>query len=151
MGLRHQNVSASCHSSIFKIYAKIMNILHQWIFLGLYTVMITSSNGICEFPAQRPVTRSFHVFFDLRLNKQLSKQSWGWWFETQSRPLWLHCNGSYLLRCIKMYPHARGYLITVGKANYYIHIKNFIWGGPTNSFRLSNNTLWRQRFWSSSV
>ena len=30
--------------------------------------------------AQRPVTRSFAVFFDLRLNKRLSKQSWGWWF-----------------------------------------------------------------------
>ena len=28
-----------------------------------------------EFPAQRPVTRSFCVFFDLRLNKRLSKQS----------------------------------------------------------------------------
>ena len=38
-----------------------------------------------EFPAQRPVTQSFEVFFDLRLNKQLSKQSWGWWFETPSR------------------------------------------------------------------
>ena len=45
-----------------------------------------------EFPAQRPVTRSFDVFFDLRLNKRLSKQSWGWWFETLSRPLWRHCN-----------------------------------------------------------
>ena len=31
-----------------------------------------------EFPAQRPVTQSFDVFFDLRLNKWLSKQSWGW-------------------------------------------------------------------------
>ena len=41
-----------------------------------------------EFPAQRPVTRSF----DLRLNKRLSKQSWGWWFETLSRPLWRHRN-----------------------------------------------------------
>ena len=29
-----------------------------------------------EFPSQRPVTRSF-VFFDLRLNKRLSKQSGG--------------------------------------------------------------------------
>ena len=46
-----------------------------------------------EFPAQRPVTRSFDVFFDLRLNKRLSKQSWGWWFETLSRPLWRHCSG----------------------------------------------------------
>ena len=67
--------------------------------------MMTSSNGnilrllgICagnspvtgEFPAQRPMTRSFDVFFDLPLNKQLSKQSWGWWFETPSRPSWRH-------------------------------------------------------------
>ena len=43
-----------------------------------------------EFPAQRPVTRSFDVFFDLCLNKRLSKQSWGWWFETPSRQLWRH-------------------------------------------------------------
>ena len=69
--------------------------------------MMTSSNGnifrvtvhLCgeftgpgEFPTQRPVTRSFDVFFDLSLNKRLSKQSRGWWFQTQSRPLWRHCN-----------------------------------------------------------
>ena len=46
-----------------------------------------------EFPAQRPVTQSFGVIFDLRLNTRLSKQPWGWWFETLSRPLWRHCNG----------------------------------------------------------
>ena len=45
-----------------------------------------------EFPSQRPVTRSFDVFFDLRLNKRLSKQSWGWWFGTLLCPLWRHCN-----------------------------------------------------------
>ena len=45
-----------------------------------------------EFPSQRPVTRSFDVFFDLRPNKQLSKRSWGWWFEMLSRPFWRHCN-----------------------------------------------------------
>ena len=28
------------------------------------------------------------------LNKRLSKQSWGWLFETLSRPLWRHCNGT---------------------------------------------------------
>ena len=59
--------------------------------------MMTSSNGnifrvtgpLCgeftgpgEFPAQKPVTRSFDVFFDLRPNERLSKQPWGWWFET---------------------------------------------------------------------
>ena len=45
-----------------------------------------------EFPTQRPVTQSFDVFFDMHLNKQLSKQSWGWWFETTSHSLWRHCN-----------------------------------------------------------
>ena len=48
--------------------------------------------GPDEFPAQRPVTRSFYVFFDLRLNKRLSKQSWGWWSETPSSSLWRHRN-----------------------------------------------------------
>ena len=69
--------------------------------------MMTSSNGnifrvtgpLCgeftgpgEFPAQRPVTRSFDVFFHLRLNKRLSKQPWGWWFETPGLSLWRHRN-----------------------------------------------------------
>ena len=48
-----------------------------------------------EFPTQRPVTRSFDVFSDLHLNKWLSKQSWGWWFETLSCPLWRHYNGTW--------------------------------------------------------
>ena len=39
-----------------------------------------------EFPSQRQETRSYDVFFDLRLNERLSKQSWGWWFETLSSP-----------------------------------------------------------------
>ena len=47
-----------------------------------------------EFPAQRQVTRNFDVFFDLRLNKRLSKLSQGWWFETPSQSLWRHCNRS---------------------------------------------------------
>ena len=47
-----------------------------------------------EFPTQRPVTRSFDVFFDRRPNKRLSKQTWGWWFETLSCSLWRHCNAS---------------------------------------------------------
>ena len=44
-----------------------------------------------EFPDERPVTRSFDVFY-LRLNKRLSKQWPGWWSETPSRSLWRHCN-----------------------------------------------------------
>ena len=48
--------------------------------------------GPGEFPAQRPVTRSFDVFFDLHPNKRLSKQWWGWWFEAPSWSLWRQSN-----------------------------------------------------------
>ena len=62
------------------------------IFSALLAFCVGNSPVIGKFPSQRPVTRSFEVFFDLRLNKQLSKQSWSWWFETQSRSLWRHYN-----------------------------------------------------------
>ena len=66
---------------------------HQMVaFSGLLALCTGNSLVTSEFPAQRPVTRSFDVFFDLRLNKRLNKHSWGWWFETPSRPLWRHCN-----------------------------------------------------------
>ena len=70
--------------------------------------MMTSSNEIIfrvtghlfgeftvtgEFLTQRPLTRSFDVFFDLRLTKRLSKQWWGWGFETPPWPLWRRRNG----------------------------------------------------------
>ena len=61
-------------------------------FSALLAIYAGNSPVTGEFPAQRPVTRNFDVFLDLSLNKQLSKQSWGWWFETPSRPLWRHCN-----------------------------------------------------------
>ena len=76
--------------------------------MPFYLCKMTSSNGnifrvtghLCgeftgpgEFPTQRPVTRGFDVFFDLHPNKRLSKQWWGWWFETLSCPLWRHRNG----------------------------------------------------------
>ena len=91
---------------IITIYGVQNNI---WLIISQTSIlhMMTSSNGnifrvtgpLCgeftgpgEFPAQRPVTRSFDVFFDLRLNKRLSKQPWGWWFETPSWSLWRQCN-----------------------------------------------------------
>ena len=61
-------------------------------FFTLLAICVGNSPVSGEFPAQRPVTLSFDVFFDLRLNKRLSKQPWGWWFETPSSPLWRHCN-----------------------------------------------------------
>ena len=91
---------------IFKtnIYSSVVGISHF--------AMLTSSNGtifrvtgpFCgEFPTQRPVTRSFDVFFDLPLNKRLSKQPWGWWFETPPWSLWRHCNAHKLHVYIVVY------------------------------------------------
>ena len=48
-------------------------------------------------PRTKPVTRSFDVFLGLRLNKRLSKQSRGWWFETPSHPSWRRRNERALL------------------------------------------------------
>ena len=84
------------------ISVSFLNIGHQSS--SFSNVMTTSSNGnifrvtghLCgEFTGpQRPVARSCDVFYGLRLNTRLSKQSWGWRFETPSRPLWRHCNGA---------------------------------------------------------
>ena len=53
---------------------------------------VTDTGG---FPSQRPLKGSFDVFFDMRLNKRLSKQSRRRWFETPSRSMWRHCNESF--------------------------------------------------------
>ena len=61
-------------------------------FSALLVICAGNSPVPGDFPAQRPLTWSFYVFFYLRLNKPLSKQLWGGWFETLSRRLWRHCN-----------------------------------------------------------
>ena len=65
-------------------------------FFVLLALCAGNSPATGEFPSQRPVTRSFYFFFNLRLNKQLSKQSRGWWFETPSRSLWRQCDEKFL-------------------------------------------------------
>ena len=61
-------------------------------FSALLAICAGNSPVPGEFPTQRPVTRSFDIYFDLRPNKRLSKQWWGLWFETQLCPLWCHRN-----------------------------------------------------------
>ena len=105
----HKWPNNSAHATVVAPYLHQPNDVIIWVafqpgreFIS-HHYMMTSSNGnifrvtaLCagnspvpgDFPAQRPVTRSF----DLRLNKRLSKQSWGWWFETLPRPSWRHSN-----------------------------------------------------------
>ena len=71
---------------------------------GSYGVMMTSSNEtifrvtghLCaEFTGHRWIPRtkaSDAELWGFLWSKGLSKQWWGWWFETPSRPLWRHCN-----------------------------------------------------------
>ena len=84
-------------------------ILHDWdasswwrhqieTLSALLAFCVWNSQVTGEFPSQRPVTRSFDVFFDLRLNKPLGKQSWGWWFGVPSRSLWCHCHVPFHLQ-----------------------------------------------------
>ena len=106
-------------------------------FSALLALCAGNSPVTGEFPAQRPVTRSFGVFFDLRLNKRLSKQSWGWWFETLSRPLWRHCNDVLIFITIfsqlslksggKWGPWASNKHRVTKELTVYIRIKRFKW------------------------
>ena len=58
-------------------------------FSALLAICAGHSPVTGEFPAQKPVTRSFDVFFDLRLNKRLSEQSRRRLFEMPLGSLWL--------------------------------------------------------------
>ena len=80
----------------------------KWKHFPRYWPFVGNSPVPGEFPAQRPVTRSFDVFFDL--NKRLSKQSWGWWFETLSYPLWRHRN--VVLKHQVMSTHSADWIFT---------------------------------------
>ena len=108
-----------CHYKLFQ-YNMILCITLKWLrlkkrptspwrrhqmetFSALLALCAGNSPVTGEFPSQRPVTWSFDAFFDLCLNKRLSKQWWGWWLETPSCSLWLHCNGHpnrQALRCL---------------------------------------------------
>ena len=93
----------SCYLVCYQLIAKPGNktVAPPWLawwrhqmetFSALLAICAGNSPVTGEFPTQRPVTRSFDVYFDLRPNERLSKQSWGWWFETLSRSLWRHFN-----------------------------------------------------------
>ena len=98
--ISHNNSTGWKFFAYIAIYRQ--NILHKQ-----HSLMMTSSNGNLfrvtgplwwDFtghrwiPPQRPVTRSVHVFFDLKLNKWLNKHKRHWWFETPWYPLWRQCN-----------------------------------------------------------
>ena len=135
-------------------------------FSALLAICAGNSPVPGEFPTQRPVTRSFDLRlnkqFDLRLNKHLSKQSWGWWFETLSRPLWRHRNeeasSHHLTECWLRYYNTRPLWVNSSSV-YIVHFMiravnglqfMMAWrlldtlplSGSMFAFSLSNGTQW---------
>ena len=95
---------------------------HQMETLSAWLVLCEGNPPVTGgFPLQRPVTRSFGVFFDLRLNKRLSKQSRRLWFETPSRSLLHHCNGWWwwAAHMFKSYIIPKVRLIMINYQNYF--------------------------------
>ena len=81
-------ISASAVSFLHMMTSSNGNIFH---ITGPFWGESTSHQWI---PLTKAVMRSFDVFFDLQLKKQLSTQARRWWFETPSRSLWPHCYGN---------------------------------------------------------
>ena len=86
--------------------------------------------AICAGNSHKGQLRGALMVFYLRPNKRLSKQWWGWWFETPSSPLWCHCNVTHL------HTHSN-LLLTLKK-----HEDVITW--KCNVFRLSG-PLWGHR------
>ena len=105
-------------------------------FSALLGLCVGNSPVTGEFSSQRPVTRSFDVFFYLCLNTQLSKQSWGWWFETPSRPLWRHCNALHGIYC----KHYQGIYTILGLCSLRRHRLIGV-HGPIINLRRSSDHL----------
>ena len=71
-----------CHDDVIQW----KHFLRYWPFVwGIHRSRVNS-------PHKGQCCGALTFFFDLCPNKRLSKQWWGWWFETPSSPLWRHCN-----------------------------------------------------------
>ena len=111
-------------------------------FSALLAICAGNSPVPGEFPAQRPVTRSFDVFFDLRLNKRLRKQSWGWWFEKQPCPLWRQCNDNVCSIHVRTYCLVKVRYVRKGKQPY----GNFAHKSCTGWDTADEYMMWLQYF-----
>ena len=74
-----------------------MTLLYNDHFQSALLALCERNPLIGVFPSQRPVTRSFDVLSDARLNKRLSKPSRCRRFETPWRSLWRQCNDTIMI------------------------------------------------------
>ena len=97
-------VCASTWTFLFRCSFLVISLLHddviKWKYFPCYWPFVRGIYRSSVNSLQKPVTQSFSVFFDLLLNKRLSKQTWDCWFETPWHSFWRQCNGYRAL-----YPH----------------------------------------------
>ena len=100
-------VLSNRHNADYKVTHISYEIFLVWWYhqMGTFSALLAFCAGNSpvtgEFHTQRPVIYSLDVFFDLRLNQQISKQWRRRWFETPLCWLWRHCNCS-LWFCITL-------------------------------------------------
>ena len=96
----------------------------KWKYFPRYWLFVRWINRSPVNSPQRPEPRSFDVFFDLCPNKRLSKQAWGWRFETPSRSLLRHCD--YIFR-----------VIPIGRRTV-IRWRQYQWNNPESYGEMNN-------------
>ena len=81
------------------------NVVSHWLdasldsALTLFSVLLSTSwSNACGVAWWRHQMETFSALLTV-LPKRLSKQSWGWWFETLSCSLWRQCNGKGPRHC----------------------------------------------------
>ena len=133
---------AMCGISYGQYLAQVHDDVIKWDHFPRYWPFVRGIPRSRWIPARWPVTRSFDVFFDLRLNKRLSKQPWGWWSETPPWSLWRQCNewwpvpdGALSIMAKSSYKQTVGKVTPVRSIprSYISHIKS-VWNDITGHF-----------------
>ena len=99
--IRVQTTNGECEGQTIRLIIKVsefigtINLQSWWrhqmkAFSALLALCAGNSSVTGKFPSQRPLARSFDVFFDLHPRKRLSNQSRRGWLKTLSRSLWRH-------------------------------------------------------------
>ena len=126
-------VVSTTYVNCFRVFLKqTASCLFQCLFIAPVDIELVIHDDVIKwkhFRVTGPLCGEFTVhrcaIWYMRLKHRLSKQSWGWWFETPSCPLWRHCNARFTIRYNFI-------IFTSKKQNHLVH-KYLV-----NMYRLSN-------------
>ena len=106
-------------------------------FAALVALCVGKSPVTGEFPSQRPVMRSFDVFFDLHFNKRLSKQLRRWWSDPITLTvMYLYCIDGMAV-CLAMAAH-KYFFLSVCSHSFMLTFFNMSVGSVSWTMRISS-------------